>query len=151
MHATALIAQPHSAVVTVRGGSDGWEARGRRDAPGTRCCDSHLRSPSPCVRIRRRGVHAVRQPRPLTRAYEHGGVRVRARAALVPRSRVRSRAIRVLRRASRVVEYDASRATRPATRKHSHPSRSHSQFHARSRTWVENERARNLANFTRPN
>jgi len=54
-------------------------------------------------------------------------------------------------RVSRIVN-NASRATCPATRKCSRPSRLHSQFHARARTWAKNERvSRNLANFTYPN
>lgn len=140
MHATALIAQPHSAVVTVRGGSD---RRARGEGKSRRAGNAVLRftltfaEPLWPDTPTGRATYTRLDRRPLTRAYEHGGVRVRTRAALVL---ARARCRPGCRGARRCITHRGTqRATCPATRKRSHSSRSHSQLHARSRTRVENE------------
>lgn len=114
-----------------------WQLRGGEASGGkrgdvatrwrTRCRDSHLRSPSPLGAENVDGaccVHAVRQTRPLTRVYEHGGVAstgpvhtttpLCVLACLVARDVVPGVAARG--RVSRIVDTDASCATCPATR-----------------------------------
>jgi len=61
MRVRVLCTQRHCASTFCSRDGDGREVRRRRDALGKRCCDSHLHSPSPSSRKRRRGV--LRAPR----------------------------------------------------------------------------------------